>query len=60
MAVRNEDLKTPVIALSGGNHGNGDDYLRMAKMLGASTILNKQLDEEILLTTAINYLLPFE
>ena len=30
-----------VIAMSGGNQGHGDTYLKMANKLGANTILNK-------------------
>lgn len=35
----NPDIR--VIAISGGNSGYADTYLRMAKKLGADTILNK-------------------
>lgn len=49
--VREQDLKIPIIAVSGGNHGFGDDYLRMAKKLGANATFPKPFHSEILLTT---------
>lgn len=49
--VREQDLKIPIIAVSGGNHGFGDDYLKMAKKLGANAIFPKPFHSEILLTT---------
>ncbi|MDH5395963.1 MAG: response regulator [Gammaproteobacteria bacterium] len=41
LKIRSINSNIRVIAISGGNSGYADTYLRMAKKLGADTILNK-------------------
>jgi DNA-binding response OmpR family regulator len=47
--IREHDAKLPVIAVSGGGHGSGGNYLRMAQALGATEILTKPFDQDELL-----------
>ena len=47
--IREHDAKLPVIAVSGGGHGSGGNYLRMAQALGATEILTKPFDQDDLL-----------
>lgn len=56
MALKNNHSAIPVIAISGGNLGNANSYLKMAKKLGADVVLTKpfKLDE---LTIEIDKLL---
>ena len=44
MALRKINPDVIVIAMSGGNKGHADSYLRMAEKLGANIILNKPFD----------------
>jgi CheY-like chemotaxis protein len=47
--IRQHDAQLPVIAVSGGGHGSGGNYLRMAQALGATEILAKPFDQDQLL-----------
>jgi DNA-binding response OmpR family regulator len=47
--IRELNATLPVIAVSGGGHGSGGNYLRMAQALGATEILAKPFDQEQLL-----------
>ena len=47
--IRQHDSNLPVIAVSGGGHGAGGNYLRMAQALGATEVLAKPFDQEQLL-----------
>src|SRR5665213_1246979 len=47
--IRAHDAAVPVIAVSGGGHGSGGNYLRMAQALGATEVLSKPFDREELL-----------
>ena len=47
--IRQHDAIVPVIAVSGGGHGSGGNYLRMARALGATEVLAKPFDQEQLL-----------
>jgi CheY-like chemotaxis protein len=47
--IREYDTAVPVIAVSGGGHGAGGNYLRMAQALGATEVLAKPFDQEDLL-----------
>lgn len=47
--IREHDTAVPVIAVSGGGHGAGGNYLRMAQALGATEVLAKPFDQEDLL-----------
>ncbi|MGH6988915.1 MAG: response regulator [Stellaceae bacterium] len=51
--IREYDTTLPVIAVSGGGHGAGGNYLRMARALGATETLAKPFDQEQLLA-AVN------
>lgn len=41
MEIRNSDSDIPIVAISGGNLGNADSYLGMAKKLGATAVFEK-------------------
>lgn len=58
--VRKQDSKIPIIAMSGGNHGFGNDYLRMVKMLGANAILRKPFGPEEFLAIVNEFMAPLE
>ena len=47
--IREYDAVLPVIAVSGGGHGSGGNYLRMAQALGATEVLAKPFDQDDLL-----------
>jgi CheY-like chemotaxis protein len=47
--IREHHPKLPVIAVSGGGHGSGGNYLRMAQALGATEVLAKPFDQDDLL-----------
>ncbi len=47
--IREYDAKLPVIAVSGGGHGSGGNYLRRAQALGATEVLAKPFDQDDLL-----------
>ena len=50
--VRQKHSDMPIIAVSGGSHRGVDDYLQMAKKLGANMTLTKPFSaDEILLST---------
>jgi CheY-like chemotaxis protein len=51
--IREHDATLPVIAVSGGGHGAGGSYLRMAQALGATETLAKPFDQDQLLA-AVN------
>ena len=51
--IREHDTKIPVIAVSGGGHGSGGNYLRMAQALGATEVLAKPFEQDELLA-AVN------
>jgi len=51
--IREHDAKIPVIAVSGGGHGSGGNYLRMAQALGATEVLAKPFEQDELLA-AVN------
>jgi len=50
MELRQREISIPIIAMSGGNLGNADSYLKMAKKLGANAVISKpfQLEDLIL------------
>lgn len=50
MGLRKINPNVIVIAMSGGNQGHADSYLRMAEKLGANVILNKPFDLSDLLS----------
>lgn len=45
-----------IIAISGGGHIGPEDYLHMAKMLGAQRTLSKPVEREVLLKTVAELL----
>jgi len=49
MELKQSNNLIPIIAMSGGNLGNADSYLKMAKKLGADAVISKPflLDEII-------------
>jgi CheY-like chemotaxis protein len=49
MEVRKTDTLTPIVAVSGGNFGYGEKYLRLAKKFGVNAIFPKpfELDDFI-------------
>jgi len=50
MGLRKINPEIIIIAMSGGNKGHADSYLRMAEKLGANVILNKPFElSELLL-----------
>jgi len=49
ITVRNVDLQTPIIAVSGGNLGNADSYLSMARKLGVNSALAKPFSLDAIL-----------
>jgi DNA-binding NtrC family response regulator len=54
--IRKGYPKIPVIAISGGGRNAPDSYLNMARILGASAILQKPVDKETLVTAVKNAL----
>ena len=56
-ALRRTHPRVKIIAISGAGADSGAGYLRMAKLLGASTVLAKPFSADVLLA-AINELLP--
>jgi len=56
IAIRDSDSSTPIIAVSGGNLGNADSYLDMAKKLGVNATLTKPFSADDILKE-IHYLL---
>jgi DNA-binding response OmpR family regulator len=55
--LRTAQPPVPVIAMSGGGMGSGEDYLAMATVLGAATVLLKPFPPAVLIA-AIEELLP--
>jgi DNA-binding response OmpR family regulator len=55
--IRNAQPPVPVISISGGGLGSGEDYLAMARVLGAATVLLKPFSPAVLVA-AIAELLP--
>lgn len=55
--VRAKHPAMKTIAISGGGWQSGLDYLRMAKLMGAATVLAKPFSTEALMA-AVNALLP--
>ncbi len=51
-ALRRENARTKVIAVSGNDTFDKDDYLSMAKDLGADAVLTKPLDSQDALSLA--------
>ena len=51
MELRREHAKVKIIAISGGGRIGADDYLSMAKGLGAMRTLKKPVERETLLKT---------
>ena len=49
MEVRRRDKAVPIIAMSGGNRGFGDTYLKAAEKLGANLTLEKPFSPVVLL-----------
>ena len=49
--LRETDLETPIIAVSGGNRVNAYSYLSMSKKLGANAILAKPFTNAEILKT---------
>jgi DNA-binding response OmpR family regulator len=47
--IRERNATLPVIAVSGGGHGAGGNYLRMAQALGATEVLAKPFNQDELL-----------
>jgi len=41
MELQQSESSIPIIAMSGGNLGNADSYLKMAKKLGADAVISK-------------------
>jgi len=41
MELQKSEISIPIIAMSGGNLGNADSYLKMAKKLGADSVISK-------------------
>ncbi len=59
MELRKKQPPVKVIAISGGGRQGGTDYLRIAKLMGASAVLSKPFSNDALIA-AINALLPPE
>jgi len=59
LTIRETDSTTPIIAISGGNLGNADSYLNMAKKLGVNAVLAKPFSM-IEILGEIQKLLPSE
>jgi len=57
LSARDVDSVIPIIAVSGGNLGNADSYLSMAKKLGVNSTLAKPFSMDDMLKE-INALLP--
>jgi len=55
--LRKKHHRVKVIAISGGGLQSGDDYLRVAKLLGATKVLTKPFSADTLMVT-VNELLP--
>jgi DNA-binding response OmpR family regulator len=56
MELRRSHSRVKIIAISGGGRQNAEDYLHMAKRMGAAKVLAKPFSNEALLA-AINELL---
>lgn len=56
MELQQSDSSIPIIAMSGGNLGNADSYLKMAKKLGASAVISKPFRLDELITEIDNLL----
>jgi CheY-like chemotaxis protein len=46
MDLRRIDPNVPIIAMSGGGQGGGEEYLRIARKLGAQRTLSKPFENE--------------
>jgi len=47
LELRKEHPDIPVIAISGGGRNSPESYLKMAKLLGASAVLEKPVQKDI-------------
>lgn len=56
--IRHETTTLPIIAISGGNKGYGEDYLRMATRLGVNATLAKPFSNQSLLQAVQQLLGP--
>lgn len=55
--MRKSRPSLPIIAISGGGHADSEQYLEIARLLGAKRVLGKPFDVDELLT-AVAELLP--
>lgn len=57
MELRRSHSRVKIIAISGGGRQNAEDYLHMAKRMGAAKVLAKPFSTDVLIA-AIDELLP--
>ncbi len=56
--LRKLDPRLPIIAISGGGRGAAGDYLSYAKIFGASIMLEKPLEPELLCAAIVKLIGP--